>query len=99
MKSKNTALLSCWPDGYSRYYSITNILNLVYGTKHVDILDVGGDSQWMSKFLDDAELDYSLSIVDTREPDFKTKSARVKYVRQDFFKIKPSEFPADVVMN
>lgn len=99
MKSKNSPLLSCWPDGYSRYYSIANILRIVFSEKKIDILDVGGDSQWMSKFLDDNDLDYGLSIVDTRKPDFKNADTRIRYVREDFFKIKPSDFPSDVVMN
>lgn len=99
MKSNYSELLSCWPDGYSRYYSISNILHIIYASKKLNILDVGGDSQWMSKFLDRVELDYTIKIIDTREQDFETKNTRVKYIREDFFKAKPSDFPVDVVMN
>jgi hypothetical protein len=99
MGSKDTDLLSCWPDGYSRYYSISNILRIVFGPKRVDILDVGGDSQWMSRFLDSVSVDYKLTIVDTREADFKSSNPRLTYVQGDFFKIEPADYSADVVMN
>jgi 2-polyprenyl-3-methyl-5-hydroxy-6-metoxy-1,4-benzoquinol methylase len=86
MKDKSSYLLSCWPDGYSRYYSVVNILKIVFELK-INILDVGGDSEWMSKFLDIYNLDYSLNIVDTRDPDFKNLDPRITYTKKDFFEL------------
>lgn len=99
MESKNTNLLSCWPDGYSRYYSIANILRIVFNDTPLKILDVGGDSKWMSEFLSSQNLDYSLNIVDTREPDFNSKRANVTYTQGDFFKLEKENFLADAVIN
>jgi len=102
MKQKNPlpihdqTLLSCWPDGFSRYYSVSRILKLVFENKSLDILDVGGDSEWMYKFLNDAGLTFSLKIVDTRPPDAVNK--RVEYIRKDFFKLDRS-FSSDAVVN
>lgn len=98
MQTKDQSLLSCWPDGYSRYYSIANILRIIFD-KDIKILDVGGDSQWMSRFLDDEKLDYTLNIVDTRKPDFENTSPYVRYTRGDFFKMNPADYPADAVIN
>jgi hypothetical protein len=99
MKSNDTNLLSCWPDGYSRYYSVSNILRIVLSNDDLDILDVGGDSMWMSKFLDSVGMPYKLTIVDTRKPDFVNKNPKVTYSQSNFFKLKTSEHIADAVIN
>lgn len=100
MKDSRSSLLSCWPDGYSRYYSVSNILRIVFGTKEtIDILDVGGDSKWMAAFLDNSKLSYALNIVDTRKPDFENTHPNITYTRKDFFKLKKSDHHADAVIN
>lgn len=99
MNTKDASLLSCWPDGFSRYYSIANILKLVFADRNVSILDVGGDSRWMSQFLDDVDLQYDLNIVDTRKPDFKNKKPNVHYTQGDFFTLSKNDYGADAVIN
>jgi hypothetical protein len=94
---KDSSLLSCWPDGFSRYYSISRILSAAFGKKLVDVLDVGGDSKWMYEFLNDAGLYFKLRIVDTRLPDFKNPN--IDYVKADFFKLDPKDYSADAVIN
>jgi hypothetical protein len=92
-------LLSCWPDGYSRYYSVSNILRIVFENKNINILDVGGDSGWMSKFLNSAGVSYKLKIIDIRKPDFINKDPNVSYIKADFFNHKLVDFIPDAVIN
>lgn len=79
----HSSLLSCWPDGFSRYYSIAEILRVIFANAHLDILDVGGNSEWMYKFLEASEMSFDLTIVDKRVPDSINTS--VTYLRKDFF--------------
>jgi cell division protein FtsB len=94
---KDKTLLSCWPDGFSRYYSVSRILRATFGKKMINVLDVGGDSKWMYEFLNDAGLYFNLHIVDTRLPDFKNPN--IKYTKADFFKLDPKDYEADAVIN
>jgi hypothetical protein len=94
---KDKSLLSCWPDGFSRYYSVSRVLRAAFGKKLINVLDVGGDSKWMYEFLNDAGLYFKLHIVDTRLPDFKNPN--IQYTKADFFKLNPTDFQADAVIN
>jgi hypothetical protein len=94
---KNKSLLSCWPDGFSRYYAVSRILHATFGKNMINILDVGGDSKWMYEFLNDAGLYFNLHIVDTRLPDFKNPN--IKYTKGDFFKLDPKDHKSDAVIN
>jgi hypothetical protein len=94
---KDKSLLSCWPDGFSRYYSIARILLSVFGKNQARILDVGGNSKWMYLFLKDSGMDFKLQIVDTRQPDFTNKD--VLYTKADFFKLNSEKYRADAVIN
>ncbi|HPR09263.1 MAG TPA: hypothetical protein PLT04_01690 [Candidatus Saccharibacteria bacterium] len=99
MVAKNSSLLSCWPDGYSRYYSVTNLLSIVFKKNSIRILDVGGDSEWMSKFLDATDVSYDLTIIDTRKPDFVNKKDNIHYLQKDFFTVDATSFSAEAVIN
>jgi len=94
---KDKSLLSCWPDGFSRYYSVSQVIKAVFDKKPVDILDVGGDSKWMYLFLKDTGLNFNLRIVDTRAPDFV--NPKVEYTKADFFKLDSEKFSAEAVIN
>ncbi len=94
---KDSELLSCWPDGYSRYYIISRALHDIFGKQKINILDLGGDSKWMYEFLNEQGVNFSLHIVDQRKPDFKNPN--VKYTKGDFFKLKASEYLSDVTVN
>lgn len=94
---KNSELLSCWPDGYSRYYIISRALSDIFGKQPINILDLGGDSKWMFEFLSEQGLNFDLHIVDQRKPDFKNPN--VKYTKGDFFKLEEKDHLSDVVVN
>jgi hypothetical protein len=96
-KISNSSLYSCWPDGFSRYYSISQIIHTLFEGKTVSILDVGGDSQWMYRFLDDTDLDFKLHIIDLRDPD--VIHPQVDYTKGDFFKIDRAKIKNDIVIN
>ena len=94
---KNSELLSCWPDGYSRYYIISRALSDIFGKQSIKVLDLGGDSKWMYEFLSEQGLNFSLHIVDQRKPDFKNPN--VEYTKGDFFKLSDKDHLSDVVVN
>lgn len=96
---KNSELLSCWPDGFSRYYTVSRIIKAVFGSQHITVLDLGGDSKWMYLFLKDASVNFKLQIVDSRLPDFKNQNPDIKYTRADFFKLKMDDYKSDAVIN
>lgn len=90
-------LFDCWPDGYSRYYAISSILQIIFGKKQIGILDVGGDSMWMNLFLQETALNYKLTVVDLREPDFKVEG--IDYITGDFFDFTPKHEQCDAIIN
>ena len=92
---KQSMLLSCWPDGYSRYYTIARSLKEIFGSEHINILDVGGNSEWMHKFLTEQSINYSLDIVDVRKSEVHNQD--VRYMQGDFFKLDLKSY--DVVTN
>ncbi len=51
MNKNKTDLLSCWPDGYSRYYTIALVISFLFEDDQLNILDIGGASSWMNQFL------------------------------------------------
>ena len=63
---KNNIALSLPPDGYSRFFVITRLLEEIYKKKNnkIKILDVGGCSPYLNECLKESGIKYELTIID-----------------------------------
>ena len=70
------------PDGYSRFYILTDIIKKTYTDKKisVQILDVGGGSEYMQQQLDTLNISYELTVLDILP---KPANMKAKYIQGD----------------
>lgn len=70
-------LLELNPDAFSRFQIVCNEIKKHFGTKTVELLDIGGASPYMDKFLRANNISFHLTIVDIIDFDNKPKNAKV----------------------
>lgn len=98
MKNKAPQVNELSPDGYSRFFILTDILKQIYGkTKRtLHILDVGGGSEYMEQQLQSLEIPYELTILDIIE---RPERVRATYIQGDATKMKFPDDQFDVVVS
>ncbi|MCX7996512.1 MAG: glycosyltransferase [Patescibacteria group bacterium] len=68
------------PDGYSRYFWIMHVLQLLLADKKQTVLDVGGRGTFLDTLFREASLPYELTVID---PLPTPKDVPYRYVRGD----------------
>lgn len=73
----NKKLLELNPDAFSRFQVVCKEIKEVYGSKKISILDIGGASSYLYKFLEENNIEFDLTIVDIIDFEDKPKAATV----------------------
>lgn len=95
---KSKRALSLPPDGYSRFFVITRLIEETYKNKNkiIKILDVGGCSPYLKECLVGSGLNFDLTIVDILP---KPDDIDVDYIQEDITKSKIKDNSFDVVLS
>lgn len=97
MHGDTSPLLSCWPDGFSRYYTVARSLARLFEGRPVRVLDAGGNSEWMYRFLRAEGLEVELTVVDPGERTMADSA--VRYQQADLTKWEHNGPPFDAVVS
>lgn len=86
------------PDGYSRFFILTDIIKRVYGdgSTTLSILDVGGGSEYMKQQLDKMNIPYDLTVIDILPKPLHMKG---RYVQGDATQMPFDTAQFDVVVS
>lgn len=78
--SKMSRVEELSPDGYARFYILIDILKQIYGNsqKEINILDVGGGSEYMEQQLVREGIRYKLTVLDIIERPKKLKATFIQ---------------------
>lgn len=98
MANKNSEVNNLSPDGFSRFFMLADILRDAYkgATRKIQILDVGGGSEFMQQVLDTIAVPYELTILDIIE---RPKKIKATYIQGDATKMNFSDSSFDVVLS